>query len=247
MPVARLVRWEATSRRPPHTRLDPGRIYETNSATGTWRPLDGHGPPRNGGSKDFGCFGPIAVSCAQPYARIMSNRVPLATGILMVGLVLAGCSSGGNSPSASPTSTPTTTAPPSSPTTTAAATTGAATCPTLAQANAALGASYSGPVTTSAGGSGIVCRYTSAAGIAAVAIFAHQSATVFAGQVANAPGGVTKMPAISGVGDGAYGATIGDRSIVNAYSNASRTSVAAQATSSLASVEALARLALADN
>ena len=50
------------------------------------------------------------------------------------------------------------------------------------------------------------------------------------------------MPAISGVGDGAYGMTsAAGRSIVNAYSNGSRTLVAAQANGSLASVEALAR------
>jgi hypothetical protein len=55
------------------------------------------------------------------------------------------------------------------------------------------------------------------------------------------------MPAISGVGDGAFGMTTAGHSIVNAYSNASRTLVAAQASSSLASVEALARAALAAN
>ena len=55
------------------------------------------------------------------------------------------------------------------------------------------------------------------------------------------------MPAISGVGDGAYGQTIGGRSIVNAYSNGSRTVVAAQASGALDQVEALARIALADN
>jgi hypothetical protein len=79
-----------------------------------------------------------------------------------------------------------------------------------------------------------------------VTIFAHQSAAVFAGQVAHAPG-APAMPAISGVGDGAFGTTTGGRSIVNAYSNASRTLVAGQASGSLASVEALARSALAAN
>ena len=186
----------------------------------------------------------------------MKNRVLLAIGFLVIGLVLADCSSGGSSPGASQTSAPTTTpsattgsttAPPpgSSPTTTAA-TTGAATCPTLAQANAALGGSYSGPVTTPTAGGGVVCRYTSAAGVAAVAIFAHQGATVFAGQVANAPG-APAMPKISGVGDGAFGSTIAGRSIVNAYSNASRTVVAAQGPGAIAPVEALARVALSDN
>ncbi len=79
-----------------------------------------------------------------------------------------------------------------------------------------------------------------------MAIFAHQSATVFAGQVANAPG-APAMPSISGVGDGAFGMTTAGRSIVNAYSNASRTVVAAQAPGALDPVEALARVALADN
>ncbi len=55
------------------------------------------------------------------------------------------------------------------------------------------------------------------------------------------------MPALSGVGDGAYGADIGGHSVVNAYSNSTRTLVAAQATGSLASVEALAKVALSDN
>ena len=67
---------------------------------------------------------------------------------------------------------------------------------------------------------------------AGVAIFAHQSPSVFAGQVAHAPGAPV-MPAISGVGDGAYGQTAGGRSVVNAYSNASRTLVAAQSSAGL--------------
>jgi len=41
--------------------------------------------------------------------------------------------------------------------------------------------------------------------------------------------------------------TAAGRSIVNAYSNSSRTLVAAQAPGALAPVEALARVALADN
>jgi hypothetical protein len=181
---------------------------------------------------------------------IVSSRVLLAAGAVAAGLVLAGCSSGSSSPTT--TSSPSaTTAPPVSATTaavptTAAATASAATCPTLAQANAALGASYSGPVTTSTPGGGIVCEYTGGAGNAGVTIFAHQTATVFAGQVAHAPG-APAMPSISGVGDGAFGMTTAGRSIVNAYSNGSRTVVAAQAPGALAPVEALARVALADN
>jgi hypothetical protein len=183
------------------------------------------------------------------------RRIVIAVGALTAGLVMTGCSSGGTSATTSPTS-PTTT-PATSPsstaatsattTTTAAATTGAATCPTLAQADAALGGSFAGLSQNSTPGGGIVCEYTGGAGGAAgVTIFAHQSSAVFAGQVAHAPG-APAMPAITGVGDGAFGMTTAGRSIVNAYSNASRTLVAAQASSSLAPVEALARAALAAN
>jgi hypothetical protein len=101
-------------------------------------------------------------------------------------------------------------------------------------------------MTTPTAGGGIVCEYTSSAGNAGVTIFAHQSATVFAGQVDHAPG-APAMPHISGVGDGAFGMTTAGRSIVNAYSNGSRTLVAAQAPGALAPVEALARVALSDN
>lgn len=176
-------------------------------------------------------------------------------GLLIVGAALAGCgsgaksgsSSGSTSSTSSPTTAPgATTPPPGSTTTTGAVAAGAPTCPTMAQADSALGVSDSGPVTTSTKGGGIVCEYTGGAGNAAVAIFAHQTATVFAGQVGNAPG-APAMPQISGVGDGAFGSTIAGRSIVNAYSNGSRTVVAAQAPGALAPVEALARVALADN
>jgi hypothetical protein len=125
--------------------------------------------------------------------------------------------------------------------------TGAATCPTLTQAEGALGASYGNLVQTPTPGNGLVCEYTGGAGgNAGVTIFAHESATVFAGQVAHAPG-APAMPAIAGLGNGAFGMTAGGRSIVNAYSNSSRTLVAAQAPGPLPPVEALARVALADN
>lgn len=183
----------------------------------------------------------------------MNKRAALAVGALAAGLVLTACGSSTTSPTTSSTSAstattnaPTTTAAPASTTTTAAATTGAAVCPTLAQAEGALGGSFSGPIQTPTPGGGIVCEYTGAAGNAGVTIFAHQSAAVFAGQVAHAPG-APAMPAISGVGDGAFGMTTAGRSIVNAYSNASRTLVAAQAQGPLPPVEALARVALADN
>ena len=88
-----------------------------------------------------------------------------------------------------------------------------------------------------------MCEYTSGSGNAGVAIFTHSSAAVFAGQVAHATGNPA-MPSLNGLGDGAYGATIGGRSVVNAYSNAIRTLVAAQGPGALAPVEALARVAL---
>ena len=179
----------------------------------------------------------------------MNLRMVSAVGAVF-GLVLAGCGSGSTSASttSSPptTASPSTSAPPATTSTTVAVTTGVATCPTLAQAEAALGGTFSGPIQTATPGNGLVCEYTGGAGGAAgVTIFAHQSAPVFAGQVGHAPGNPA-MPAISGVGDGAFGATIGGRSIVNAYANATRTFVAAQAQGSLASVEALARVALAN-
>lgn len=175
----------------------------------------------------------------------------MAAGVLMTGLVLAGCGSGGSTPTTTSTSPSTTGAPAVTATTavvptTATGATTAATCPTLAQATAALGGGYSGPISTPTPGGGIVCEYTGGSGNAGVTIFAHQSATVFAGQVAHAPGNPA-MPAIAGLGDGAYGMTTGSRSVVNAYSNASRTLVAAQGPGALAPVEALARVALSDN
>jgi hypothetical protein len=183
----------------------------------------------------------------------MNKRALVTIGALAVGLALTGCGSSSTSATttttsaSSSTTAPTaTTAAATSTTTTAVATTGAAKCPTLDQAEGALGGSFSGPIQTPTPGGGIVCEYTGAAGNAGVTIFAHQSAAVFAGQVAHAPG-APAMPAISGLGDGAYGMTTAGRSIVNAYSNASRTLVAAQAQGPLPPVEALARVALADN
>jgi hypothetical protein len=170
----------------------------------------------------------------------------------MAGLALAGCGSSSSSSTTTSSRPPSSTAAPAATnapavsTTTAAQTTGAATCPTLAQANAALGATFSGPISTPIAGGGLECEYTSSSGNAGVTIFAHQSPAVFAGQVAHAPGNPA-MPSISGVGDGAYGMTTGGRSVLNAYSNATRTLVAAQAAGALAPVEALARVALSDN
>jgi len=188
---------------------------------------------------------------------VVGSRLIVAFGALTVMVALAGCSSGTASHNASATTavSPTTAASsttspastaPSVTATTGAVAAGAPTCPTMSQADTALGVSDTGPTQTSTRGGGIVCEYTGAGGSAAVAIFAHQSVAVFAGQVAHAPG-APAMPQLSGVGDGAFGSSSGGRSIVNAYSNASRTLVAAQAPGALAPVEALARVALADN
>jgi len=180
----------------------------------------------------------------------MTKRSLSVAGVLIIGLFVAGCGSSSSSQtastasSASGTAAATTTAPA---TTTTPAVATAASCPTLAQANAALGVSNTRMIHTSVRGGGAVCEYMGAGGVAGLAIYAHQSAPVFAGLVAHAPG-APAMPAISGVGDGAFGQTNGGVSIVNAYSNANRTFVAAQVHGgSLSSAEALAKVALADN
>jgi len=189
-------------------------------------------------------------------ARQLPSRpkwIAAAIAAAICGSVFAGCGGAGNSSSSSSTaagpSSSATTPPASSSTagsstaaTAAAATT--ATCPTLAQVETATGNSYTGSHSTPAGGGGIVCEYLGAT-TAAVAIFAHDSQVVFAGQVAHTQ--AVGMQKISGVGSGAFGVDDSGRSIVNAYSNSSQTVVAAQATGSLASVEAFARVALADN
>ena len=176
-----------------------------------------------------------------------NTRAVLAA-TLVGSLILAACGSKTNSSSTSSPATSTSSEPASSTTGAPSASTTSAVCPTLAQAETALGGSYGGPVQTPTEGGGLVCEYTSstAGANAGVTIFAHQSATVFAGQVAHAPGNPA-MPAISGVGDGAYGQTAGGRSVVNAYSNGSRTLVAAQSSATLAQTEALAQVALSDN
>jgi hypothetical protein len=117
----------------------------------------------------------------------------------------------------------------------------------MAQADAALGVSDTGPIRTGIGGGGILCKYTGAGGISAVAIYAAQAATVFAGMVSHADDKVTGMQPVSGVGSGAFFLTAGGRSVVNAYSNGSRTVVAAQGPGAAAPIEALARVALSDN
>lgn len=117
----------------------------------------------------------------------------------------------------------------------------------MAQADAALGVPDTGPARSGIGGDGILCRYSGAQGIAAVAIYAHQSASVFAGMVSHADDKVTGMQPVSGVGDGAFFLTAGGRSVVNAYSNGSHTVVAAQGPGAAAPIEALAKVALSDN
>ncbi len=174
----------------------------------------------------------------------------------MVGLAIAGCGSGG-SHAATPTSAPSasttasTTATPSATTgavpTTGAVAAGAPICPTMAQANAALGVSDTGPVRSGIAGGGILCRYTGAGGVSAVVIYKAQTASIFAGMVSNADDKVTGMQPVSGVGSGAFFLTAGGRSVVNAYANGSRTVVAAQGPGAAAPVEALAQVALSDN
>jgi len=149
----------------------------------------------------------------------MRTRVALAAGALTAGPVLTACGSAKSSPTISTSASSTTTQPASATTspvpTTAAATTTAATCPTLAQATAALGGSYGGPITTPTAGGGVVCEYTGSAGNAGVTVFAHQSASRFAGQVAHGPGSPA-MPSLAGVGDGAFAMTVAGRSVVDA-------------------------------
>jgi len=117
----------------------------------------------------------------------------------------------------------------------------------MAQADAALRVSDTGPIRTGIKGGGVLCEYTGAGGNSAVAIYAHQSGTVFAGMVSNADDKVTGMQPVSGVGDGAFFLTAGGRSVVNAYSNGSHTVVAAQGPGAAAPIEALAQVALSDN
>jgi hypothetical protein len=120
-------------------------------------------------------------------------------------------------------------------------------CPTQAQADTALGASFNGPSQTPVSSIGVVCEYTGGSGgNAGVTIFAHLPDAVYAGQVSNA-GRAPGMQRISGVGDGGFALVAGGRSIVNAYSSGSHTVVAAQSPQALTATEALARVALADN
>jgi hypothetical protein len=65
--------------------------------------------------------------------------------------------------------------------------------------------------------------------------------------VSNADDKVTGMQPVAGVGSGAFFLTAGGCSVVNAYSNGSRTVVAAQGPGAAAPIEALARVALSDN
>jgi hypothetical protein len=151
-----------------------------------------------------------------------------------------GNASSGDGVSVSTTSLAAVTAPSSS--------SGPSRCPTLTQAERALGGSYRGPHRTPVSTVGVVCEYTAGAASAnaGVTVFAHQSSSVFSGQVANA-GRAPGMQKISGVGDGGFGLVAGGRSIVNAWSNTSMTVVAAQSAGSLSQTEALAQVALADN
>jgi hypothetical protein len=188
----------------------------------------------------------------------VNGRARLVSAAVGAALLIAGCGSSGGHATSPTTSPPATTPAPAgaAPTTPAAAAslpTGAgsgrraATCPSVGQASAALGVTYTNLTRSPVDGIGTVCEYTGgASGNAGATIFAHETPAVFAGQVANA-GRSPGMRPVTGIGDGAFGLTAGGRSIVNAYSNASRTFVAAQSPQATAATEALARVALADN
>jgi hypothetical protein len=194
--------------------------------------------------------------CNGAYGVAMNRRSSLLVCVSIIVLAITGCGAG-SSHTASPTTTPSATTASSASTapsattvpstTTGAVASGAPTCPTTAQADAALGVSDTGPVRIVIKGGGVLCEYTGAGGNSAVAIYAHQNATVFAGMVSNADDKLTGMQPVSGVGNGAYFLTAGGRSVVNAYSNGSHTVVAAQGPGGAAPVEALAKITLADN
>ena len=137
------------------------------------------------------------------------TRVSAVTGVLLAVVVMAGCGSATSSSPASsnPPAIPPSAAPTVPPVTTGPAWTvaGGATCPTLAQAEAALVASYTRPTHIPARGGGLVCEYFGVAGAAnaGVTIYAHESATVVAGQIPNL-GAAPGMKRISGVGSGAF-------------------------------------------
>ena len=170
----------------------------------------------------------------------MRIRTILPIGAAMALFPLAACGSGGSTSSVLTVPEPNTSS--------STASTTAATCPTLAQVEAALGDTYGGPTQTSTRGGGIVCVYTATPGAAnaEVTVFAHQSPSVYAGQVAHGAT-VPGMAPVSGVGNVAYALTAAGRTIVNAFSKVSRTFVAAQSSAALSQTEALARVTLADN
>jgi len=190
----------------------------------------------------------------------VNRPVRLALLIVATGTALAAC--GGSSSHSTSTTSAAAPAAPSAPSATTPATAAApvappagvspggrkvAVCPTVAQANSALGTGYANLLRSPVDSIGTVCEYTGGAALnAGVTIFPHQAAVVFPGQVANA-GRAPGMRPITGVGDGGFGLTAGGRSIVNAYSNASRTFVAAQSSQPLSATEQLARVALAAN
>jgi len=107
------------------------------------------------------------------YGAAMNSRWSLVVGISIIGLAITGCGSG-SSHTASPTTAPAAATAPSATTassaptgpvpTTGAVAAGAPTCPTMAQADAALGVSDTGPIRTAIAGGGILCRYTAPVG-----------------------------------------------------------------------------------
>jgi len=183
----------------------------------------------------------------------------LAVALVAAGTALGGCfGSSSHATSTTSAAAPATTAPAATApaTSTAPAATALGTvppgrrlvvCPTVAQANSALGTSYANLLRSPVDGIGTVCEYTGGGGAnAGVTIFPHETAAVYAGQLGNlgrAPG----MKSITGVGDVGFGLTAGGRSIVNAAVNATRTVVAAQSSQPIAATEALARIGLTAN
>jgi len=168
-------------------------------------------------------------------------RFILPIGAVMAGLLLTGCGSGGGTTSVLNLPPPNTTD--------STASTTAATCPTLAQAEAALNGAYRGPAQSSTRGGGIVCEYiatTAPPTNAEVTVFAHESPTVYYRQMAHGAT-VPGMTPVSGVGTVAYALSAAGRTIVNAFSTVRRTFVAVQSSAALSQTEALARFTLADN
>jgi len=154
----------------------------------------------------------------------MNSRSSLVVAISIVSLAITGCGSGSSHTAGPTTAPPATTAAPTArrdhrpgPTTGAVAA-GAPACRRWRRLMPRSGLRHRADPHRIEGG-GILCKYTGSGGISAVAIYAAQTATVFAGMVSNADDKVTGMQPVSGVGSGAFFLTAGGTLCVNAYSN----------------------------